>query len=144
MIDKISRRIEVEMNVDDHAPAVFATEKMKMLHAAVVLANELPHSHLMTFTRQGFMAAGLAALRPVHSPIIAVTPHVEVLRQLRLLRAVEPVLMPFTSDPSVTIENAIAVLRDRGLIKPGEKLIIATDILAHDRLVDAVQLRTVR
>jgi pyruvate kinase len=36
------------------------------------------------------------------------------------------------------------MLRSLGHITVGEKLIIATDILAQDRLVDSVQLRTVR
>ena len=52
--------------------------------------------------------------------------------------------MPLASEPDVTIENAIAVLRREGRIKPGDKLIAATDIVSQDRLVDSVQLRTVR
>jgi pyruvate kinase len=89
------------------------------------------------------MANGLAALRPVSAPILAITPFVELLRQLRLLRAVDPFLMPFASEPDVTIENAIALLRRAGRIAPGDKLIIATDIVSQDRLVDSIQLRTV-
>jgi pyruvate kinase len=111
MLDKISRRIEAEETVDSRPPAVFTGERMKVLHSAVVLANELPRSKLLTFTRHGFMAQGLAMLRPVHSPILAFTPSPEVCRQLRLLRAVEPFLMPLGSEPDVTIENAIALLR---------------------------------
>ena len=144
MLDKISRRIEREDAPDLREPAVFVTERMKVLHSAVVLANELPHSKLLTFTRHGFMAHGLAALRPVHSPILAFTPHLELLRQLRLLRAVEPYLMPFASEPDITIENAIATLRRLGHVSPGDKIIIATDIVSQDRLVDAIQLRTIR
>jgi hypothetical protein len=97
---------------------VFTGERMKVLHSAVVLANELPRSKLITFTRHGFMAQGLALLRPSHSPIIAFTPDPAVLRQLRLLRAVEPYLMALASDPNETIENALALLlrlgRNRG------------------------------
>ena len=144
MLDKISRRIEREDAPDLREPAVFTTERMKVLHSAVVLANELPRSKLLTFTRHGFMAHGLAALRPVHSPILAFTPHVELLRQLRLLRAVEPYVMPFASEPDITIENAIATLRRLCHIAPGDKIIIATDIVSQDRLVDAIQLRTIR
>ena len=117
---------------------------MKVLHSAVVLANELPNSKLITFTRHGFMAQGLAMLRPSHSPILAFTPSADVFRQLRLLRAVEPFLMPLAADPDATIENAIALLRRAGRIVPGDKIVIATDIVAQDRLVDSVQLRTVR
>lgn len=144
MLDKISRRIEVEIDPDHQEPLNFSTEKMKLLHSAVVLANEIPHAKIVTFTRHGFMAHGLAALRPVTAPIYSFTPSLELLRQLRLLRSVDPFLLPFASEPDATIENAIAMLRREGRIKPGDKLILATDILAQDRLIDAVQLRTVR
>jgi pyruvate kinase len=144
MLDTIARRIEVEADDEWKAPAVFTGERMKVLNSAVVLANELPQSKLITFTRHGFMAQGLALLRPAHSPILAFTPDPHVFRQLRLLRSVEPHLMPLASDPNVTIENAITLLRQSGRVSIGDKLILATDILAHDRLVDSVQLRTVR
>jgi pyruvate kinase len=144
MLDTIARRIEREEAKDRHPTSVFTGERMKVLHSAVVLANELAHSKLLTFTRHGFMAQGLAVLRPTHSPILAFTPSVEVFRQLRLLRAVEPFLMPLASEPNETIENAITVLRREGLVSSGDKIVIATDILAQDRLVDSVQLRTVR
>ncbi len=143
MLDKIARRIESEDDLRGREPAVFTGERMKVLHSAVVLANEIPHSKILTFTRHGFMANGLAALRPVSAPILAITPYVELLRQLRLLRAVDPFLMPFAGDPDTTVENAIGLLRRAGRIAPGDKLIIASDILAQDRLVDSVQLRTV-
>ncbi|MBS0662951.1 MAG: pyruvate kinase [Verrucomicrobia bacterium] len=143
MLDKISRRIESETDSATREPSVFTGDRMKVLHSAVVLANEIPFSKILTFTRHGFMAHGLAALRPVSAPILAVTPSVELLRQLRLLRAVEPYLMPFAAEPDATIENAIGLLRRAKRIAPGDKLIIASDILSQDRLVDSVQLRTV-
>ena len=144
ILDKIAKRIEIEDDTEIREVAVFTGERMKVLHSAVVLANEIPHSKILTSTRHGFMAHGLAALRPVHSPILTFTPHAQLLRQLRLLRAVEPFQMPFATEPDATIENAIALLKERGRIVPGDKLIIATDILSQDRLVDSVQLRTVR
>jgi pyruvate kinase len=144
ILDAIARRIELEADQAWKEPAAFTGERMKVLHAAVVLANELPHSKLVTFTRHGFMAQGLALLRPTHSPIIAFTPSLDVLRQLRLLRAVEPMHMALASDPNDTIENALALLRRTGRIAPGDKIVVATDIVSQDRLVDSVQLRTVR
>ncbi len=144
MLDKISRRIEAEDDTADREVAVFTGDRMKILHSAVVLANQIPRSKILTFTRHGFMAAGLASLRPVHSPIFAFTPYAELARQLRLNRAVEPFVMPFASDPDASIENAIGVLQRAGRVAAGDKLIVATDIVSQDRLVDSVQLRTVR
>lgn len=143
MLDIIARRIEREEAPTKRDSTVYTVEKMKVLHSAVVLANEIPNAKLLTFTRQGFMAHGLASLRPVCAPIYAFTPFPELLRQLRLLRAVEPILMPFANDPDATIENSILMLKKNGLVSPGDKLIVATDILSRDRLVDSVQLRTV-
>lgn len=144
MLDAISRRIEREAEAERTEPAVFTGERMKVLHAAVVLAGQIPGSKLVTFTRHGFMAQGIALLRPSHAPVFAFTPSLPVLRQLRLLRAVEPVLMPLAADPNDTIENALALLLRTGRVAPGDKIVVATDIVAQDRLVDAVQLRTVR
>jgi pyruvate kinase len=144
MLDKIARRIEEEDDAPSHEFTSIDREKMKILHSAVVLANQIPGSKLVTFTRHGFMASGLAALRPPNAAILAFTPSVEVHRQLRLLRSVEPMLMPFASDPDTTIENAITMLRRLRRVEPGDKLIVVTDILSQDRLVDAVQLRTAR
>ena len=72
------------------------------------------------------------------------TNSVQTLRHLRLLRGVIPYVMPLSSDPNDTIENAIRLLRREGRVQPGDKLIVVTDILSNDRLVDSVQLRTVR
>jgi pyruvate kinase len=144
ILDKIARRIEHEISDHYDEPAVFTQEKMKVLRSAVVMANEIPNSHILTFTRLGFMARGLAALRPPRAPIYAFTPSLETLRQLRILRAVEGVLMPFASDPDETISLAVLELQKTGKVKAGDKLIVVTDIISNDRLVDSVQLRTVR
>jgi pyruvate kinase len=61
-----------------------------------------------------------------------------------MLRSVEPYLMAFSSEPDVTIENALAMLRRTGRTRPGDKMIVVTNILSQDRLVDCVQLRTIR
>ena len=146
ILDKISRRVEADEAETGKSVelAKSVSDKLKVLHSAVVMANEIPGSVLLTFTRQGFMARGLASLRPLHAPILAFAPTIETFRQLHLLRAVEPFLMSFASEPNDTIESAIALLTRSGRIKRGDKIIIATDILAQDRIVDSVQLRTVQ
>ncbi|MCF3649320.1 pyruvate kinase [Synoicihabitans lomoniglobus] len=143
-LDRVARRIEAEGDLVFKEPALLTGEKVKVLQSAVVLANELPNSAILTFTRRGFMAAALAALRPARAPIFAMTNSVQTLRHLRLLRGVEPFVMPLASDPNDTIDNAIRLLRREGRVQVGDKLIVATDILSHDRFVESVQLRTVR
>jgi pyruvate kinase len=144
ILDKIACRIEGDTSDDYVEPTVFTQEKMKILRAAVVMANEIPGARILTFTRQGYMARGLAALRPPRAMIMAFTPSLDTLRQLKLLRSVEGFILPFESNPDDTIKHAIAFLQYSGYVKPGDKLIVVTDIISHDRLVDSVQLRTVR
>lgn len=142
MLDGIARRIERETAGEEGVGAAFTGERMKVLHAAVTLARQIPGARLVTFTRHGFMAQGLAALRPGAAPIIVFTPVVGLLRQLRLLRGVEPHLLELSADPNETVTSALAFLRRSGRAASGDKLVIATDIVAEDRRVDSVQLRT--
>lgn len=144
VLDSIARRIEDEMASDTAEPSVFPTERMKLLRSAVVMANELPQSALLCFTRRGVTAAGLAAHRPTCAPILAMTDSVETLRHLRMVRGVDPFLLERLDDPERTITRAIAWLRDAGRIRTGDKLVIVSDVVTHeDRRVDSVQLRTV-
>jgi pyruvate kinase len=125
-------------------PAHIPGDKYKLLAAAVRLADEMPNASLLTFTRKGSMSAGLAAMRPVKAPIYAMTNSVETLRKCRILRAVEPMFLELDSDPNETIEKAISLLLSAGMVNIGDTMVVATDILTHDRLVDSIQIRHVR
>jgi pyruvate kinase len=144
ILDKISRRIESETRPPANEPSQLQSEKAKLMRSAVKLANEIPHSAILTFTRRGYMALGLAALRPAHAPIFAITNSTATLRQLRMVRGVDAWLLELSSNPNESIERAIALLQRTRRIEAGTKLIIVTDIISEDRLVDSVQLRTVR
>ena len=144
ILEKVARRVESEDEKPLPDPAYLKGDKPRLLSAAVHLANEMPGTALLTFTRRGYMAEGLAAMRPVHAPIFAMTNSVETLRQLRILRAVEPFMMTLESDPNDTIEKAITILVRAGRMHVGDRLIVVTDILSHDRLVDSIQIRPVR
>ena len=84
-----------------------------MLRSAAVLAQELGKSGIVVFTRSGFLAYTLAALRAVGVPIYAFTDDEAFFRQLLLPWGVEPFLMPFSDDPEDTILNALAYLKRR-------------------------------
>jgi pyruvate kinase len=144
VLDKIARRIEGEADTGTRCSVTVKTERMKMLHSAATLANRLPGSRILAFTRLGLNAGRLAALRPIHAPILAVTPVPEIFRQLNLHRAVTPFLMPFDVDPDVTIERAISMLRRAEAVVPGDKLVIVSDIIAQDQTWESIQLRIVR
>jgi len=117
--------------------------KSKMLRAATVLARELGESGIVVFTRSGFLAYTLAALRAVGVPIYAFTDDVETFRHLLLPWGVEPFLMPFSEDPEETVKNALAYLKRQKWTDDGTWLVVITNVLAQGRVVDSLQLRQV-
>jgi pyruvate kinase len=117
--------------------------KAKMLRSAAVLAQELGNSGIVVFTRSGFLAYTLAALRAVGVPIYAFTDDAALFRQLLLPWGVEPFLMPFCADPEETILDALAYLKRREWCDKGTWLVVITNVLAHDKIIDTIQLRQV-
>lgn len=117
--------------------------KAKMLRSAAVLAQELEHSGIVVFTRSGFLAYTLAALRAVGVPIYAFTDDEALFRQMLLPWGVEPFLMEFNADPEETIRNALSYLKRREWCGQGTWLVVITNALAHDQVVDTIQLRQI-
>ena len=144
VLDTIARRVEEELAADFPEPAVFIEPRMKFMRSAVVMANEFPGSRIVIFTRRGLSAAGLAAHRPARAPILALTDSLPTLRQLRIVRSVEPYFIGPFGDPEKTLTRALDMLRDAGRIKVGDRLVIISDVVAsNDERVDSIQLRTV-
>jgi len=118
--------------------------KSKMLRSAAVLAQDLGDSGIVVFSRSGFLPYVLGALRPDRVPIYAFTDDEAIFRQLLLPWGVEPFLMPFCDeDPERTICDALGRLRDRGWCDPGTWLVVITNALASERIIDTIQLRQV-
>ena len=118
--------------------------KAKMLHSAAVLAQDLGESGIVVFTRSGFLAYVLGALRARGVPIYAFTDIESIFRQLLLPWGVEPFLMEFSEeDPEQTILDALAYLERRDWVKSGTWLVVITNVLANETIVDTLQLRQV-
>jgi pyruvate kinase len=117
--------------------------KAKMLRAAAVLAQELGESGVVVFTRSGFLAYTLAALRVTGVPIYAFTDDEALFRQLLLPRGVEPFLMPFSDDPEETVQEALDYLKRREWCQEGTWLVAITNALAHGQIIDTLQLRQI-
>ncbi len=117
--------------------------KTKMLRSAAVLAQELGSSGIIVFTRSGLLGYMLAALRAQGVPIYAFTDVEAVFRQLLLPWGVEPFFMEFSEDPEDTIEDAMAYLKRRNWCSTGTWLVVITNALAHEVVVDTIQLRQV-
>ena len=126
---------EINLNLKLHEP------KAKMLRASARLAQSLGESAIIVFTRSGFLAYTLGALRPRGVPIFAFTDIDSLFRQLLLPWGVEPFLMEFSDDPEETIRNALKVISDSGWIASGTMTVVITNVLARGEVIDSLQLR---
>lgn len=95
VLDKVARRIERSGGAGFASDAVLPDDRQKTVHAAVVLANSLPGSKLVVFTRRGVMADFVANQRPEHAPIFAFAPRDTVARRLSLNRGTIAFSLPF-------------------------------------------------
>ena len=117
--------------------------KAKMLRSAAVLAQQLERSGIIVFTRSGFLGYTLGALRPKGIPIYAFTDKEPIFRQMLLPWGVEPFFMEFSDDPEETIKNAIVYLKRRGWCAAGAWLVVITNVLAGEKIIDTIELRLV-
>jgi pyruvate kinase len=115
--------------------------KSKMLRSAALLAQELDGSAILVFTRSGFLAYTLGALRARGVPIFAFTDVESIFRQLLLPWGVEPFLMEFCDDPEETIRNAMGRLKEKNWGQVGSHLVVITNALARGKIIDTMQIR---
>jgi len=115
--------------------------KAKMLRSAAVLAQQLGNSGIVVFTRSGMLAYTLAALRASGVPIYAFTDDEALFRQMLLPWGVEPFLMKFSDDPEETIRDAMKYLKRREWVDSGAWLVVITNVLAREKVIDTIQLR---
>ena len=117
--------------------------KAKMLRSAAVLAQEMGGAGIVVFTRTGFLPYVLGALRPSGVPIYAFTDLEHVFRHLLLPWGVEPFLMEFADSHEQTIQKSIKVLSEKGWEKEGQWLVVITNALADEKVIDTLQLRQI-
>src|SRR5437588_1195706 len=144
VLTRVAVRIERSGGAGYAESAILEDARQKTVASAVVLANSLPRSKIIVFTRHGQMARNTSNLRPERATIFAFTPSEEVRRRLSISWGVCPARIDFSDDPNTTIETAAKYLRDQKLTLPGDNLVIISDVRAQHGLVDCVQLRTAK
>lgn len=142
VLDRVARRTEQRYPSGRFASdAPLKTNKHKVVKSAVVLANSIPGSKLLVFTKGGVTAHLLAHQRPESAPIFAFTPSLHVSRAMMTARGVFPFVMEFADKPNATIEAALEILRARDLIVSGDPIVILSDVLHDELIIDSILLR---
>ncbi len=142
VLDKVARRIERSGGAGWADEAALVDDRQKTVNSAVTLSNSLPDAKIVVFTRRGTMADYVSGQRP-HAPIYAFAPTFEICRKLAANWGTFPHYLAFDPNPNRTIGAAINYLVQHGLAKPGDHLVIVSDMLAGEERFDTIQLRVV-
>jgi pyruvate kinase len=127
---KIARRTEMER--EKIAPYSLPTMDNQNIPNAISsavaqIAKQLNASAIMSLTKTGATARNVSKFRP-QTPILAITPHVSVSRQLQLVWGVKPLLlldMPIAKQFAAAIEAA----RDQELLEDGNLVVMTAGTL---------------
>lgn len=139
---KVAARIERSGGAGFAEEALLEDDRQKTVRSAVSLANSLPDSKIIVFTRRGTMANFVSNLRPT-APIYAFAPAYDVVRKLIVNWGTDPHHLQFDPNPSRTIGAAINYLVTQKLAATGDHLVIVSDMLAGDERFDTIQVRVV-
>ncbi len=143
VFDKVARRIERSGGAGYANDALFRNDRQRTIHSASVLANSLHQAKIVVFTRSGRTANIVSGRRPHHAPIFAFAPSDEVCRRIALNWAVIPIQMTFLPTPEQKVAAAEAILKERGWVKPGDNLVIVSELLSGEKRFDSIQVRPV-
>tara|TARA_B100000700_G_C14545225_1_gene623925 strand:- start:188 stop:619 length:432 start_codon:yes stop_codon:yes gene_type:complete len=139
-MNRIAKRMEMEIEPGLTEELSLFRPMAKMLHSAATFAMKLERAGILVFTRSGDLAEKLAALRPNQAPVFAFTDTDGLHRRLRPLWGIDPFLMEFSEDPEKTVSDAITRLKQEDRVEKGDQLVAVTNVLAHGKIVESIQL----
>ena len=96
-------------------------------HAAASTAAELRARVIIAFTESGTTALRCSKARP-GVPVIAASPHPEVLRRTALYSGVLPLLVSPGRDTDEMIANATAAAVQSGMVRPGDRVVVVAGV----------------
>ncbi|MEY3255977.1 MAG: pyruvate kinase [Cyanobacteriota bacterium] len=92
------------------------------------IAENLGASAIMTLTQTGATARNVSKYRP-KTPILAITPHVNVARQLQMVWGVRPLLVLDLPSTGQTFQAAINVAQEKRLLSEGDLVVMTAGTL---------------
>ncbi|QIR38954.1 pyruvate kinase [Tolypothrix sp. PCC 7910] len=92
------------------------------------IAEQLGASAIMTLTQTGATARNVSKFRP-RTPILAITPHVNVARQLQMVWGVKPLLVLELPSTGQTFQAAINVAQENKLLTEGDLVVMTAGTL---------------
>jgi pyruvate kinase len=92
------------------------------------IAEQLEAAAIMTLTKTGATARNVSKFRP-KTPVLAITPHVDVARQLQLVWGVKPLLVLNLTSTSQTFQAALNVAQEKEMLVEGDLVVMSAGTL---------------
>lgn len=124
---RIAVRTEQEQtirNVEDSGKSI----PNAISHAVGRIAEQLGAAAIMSLTKTGATARNVSKFRP-QTPILAITPHVDVARQLQLVWGVKPLLVLDLPSTGQTFQAALNVAQEKELLTEGDLVVMTAGTL---------------
>jgi pyruvate kinase len=126
---RIANRIEQDKPINNNAEGAPGRSIPNAISQAVGrIAEQLRAAAIMTLTKTGATAQNVSKFRP-HTPILAVTPHVDVARQLQLVWGVKPLLVLDLPSTGQTFQAALNVAQEKQLLSEGDLVVMTAGTL---------------
>ncbi|MBX7157413.1 MAG: pyruvate kinase [Verrucomicrobiae bacterium] len=142
VMDRIAYRTEISGGANFADTIHLSQPRESVVNSAIHLANNLRADALVVFTRGGRIASIASALRPRYTPIFAFTPDEKLMHRLCLYYGVIPIHLTFPEKLEDTIATALQWLKQHQNLPLGSKLVVISDILAGEEVINSVQLHT--
>ena len=96
-------------------------------HAAATTADELGARVIIAFTESGTTALRCSKARP-RVPVVAASPHEDVLRKTALYAGVIPLLVSPGRDTDQMVSNATEAAARSGLVRSGDRVVVVAGV----------------
>lgn len=110
---------------DEHASSATTTESIGK--AVVKIAEDLHAAAIIASTERGNTAQTISKFRP-ECPVIAVSPHENIIRRLQLNWGVQAIVGKEASDTDEVVDNAIFAALDGEFIKAGDLVVLTAGV----------------
>jgi len=128
---RIAERIEQEETLNNNSR--LSRDNRRSIPNAISqavgqIAENLGAAAIMTLTQSGATARNVSKFRP-KTPILAITPHVNVARQLQMVWGVRPLLVLELPSTGQTFQAAINVAQEKNLLSEGDLVVMTAGTL---------------
>jgi pyruvate kinase len=143
MMKRIADAAEGSMDFTKLHAHEMPTSAHAIAHAACSMAVDMKAKVIAAFTKTGSTAKLISQFRPP-GPIIALTQHVHVYRQLSLVWGTTPLMLTEVSDSESTLALVEETLLKRGLVAPKDNVVITGGLpIAARGAANFVKLSTI-